>query len=82
MTGPIITIELLAGVVIAWHAIGQLNRHHADTRVLLSLAWVVLGAAGAAVVGGILAGRSTPDVYSATMMAATAFLLVIDRREQ
>ena len=76
----IVTLELIAACVIALQAVLHINRMSRDTRLCVFGGWVLLGGSAAAVVAGVLAGKTHQDFYSATVMLGVALVLIADRR--
>jgi hypothetical protein len=44
------------------------------------LSWAVLGGSAAAIVAGVVAGKTVPDGYSAAVLVAAAAVFTLDRR--
>lgn len=80
MSPFLLALELAAAVLIAIQAIQRINRMSTCTAMSWFLAWVVLGGSAAAIVAGVLSGKSVPDVYSAGVLAACAAVFTLDRR--
>jgi FtsH-binding integral membrane protein len=79
VTSILLVLELIAAALIALQAIQRINRMSRCTALPWFLSWAVLGGS-AAIVAGVVAGKTVPDGYSAAVLVAAAAVFTLDRR--
>lgn len=80
MTAIILTLEIFAALLIAVQAVHRINHMSRCTNLPWFLAWALLGGAAAAVVAGVVTGKTVPDAYSATVLVCAAAVFTLDHR--
>lgn len=77
----LLLIELLAASLISIKAVVVINRMNRTTHPWLARAWVLLGSTAAHFVYSAWYSQTVTDSASATLIAAVAAVILLDRRK-